>query len=108
MTITTGAISVSYKRANPLVETYKGLLAATFVRDRNPRWSLTPGLAVPPADLDLSGFIGGVIRRSRNWLVLQGKGWFAILALPDGRTDEILNSLQLRTRVKIDRPAPAK
>ena len=109
MTVASGTISVSYKRANPLVQTYKAIAAATFVRDRNPRWSTIAGLATPPADLDLSGgIISRTLRRPRNWLVLQGKAWFVILALPDERQDEILNALQLRTRVKIDRPAPAK
>ena len=109
MTVTSGAISVSYKRANPLVQTYKAIAAGTFIRDRNPRWSSATGLATPPADLDLSGgILGRTLRRPRNWLVLQGKAWFVILALPDERVDELLNTLQQRTRVKIDRPAPAK
>jgi serine/threonine-protein kinase len=108
LTITGGALSVSFKGPNPLVQTYKGILAATFIRDRNPRWSTA--LASPPSDLDLSGGIMGVnvFRRQRNWLVLQGKTWYVILALPDDRAESILSTLQQRTHVKIDRPAPAK
>jgi hypothetical protein len=84
---------------------YRNILAATFVRDRNPRW--TQAHAVPPADLEIrGGFLG--LRSSRNWLVIQGKAFYAIFALPDESAEAILNTLQQRARVKIDRPAPAK
>ena len=63
-----------------------------------------PPLAGPPANLDVPGI--GV--RSRRWLVLQATTWFAILTLPDDSFDQILNTVEVRTRVKIEGRMPSK
>ena len=103
-----GAIVVAPRRAGAdrLSLPYKELQRGTFVREPNPRWvtNSTPALAAPPANLDVPGF--GV--RSRRWLVLQGTAWYAVLTLPDDQWQQILNTVEERTRVKIDRPGPAK
>jgi serine/threonine-protein kinase len=85
---------------------YRELQRATFVREPNPRWvaNSTPALAAPPVNLDVPGF--GV--RSRRWLVLQATSWYVVLTLPDDNWEEILNTVEERTRVKIDRPGPSK
>jgi hypothetical protein len=108
LTFASGLITVAIRKADKPSQVswpYKSVLAATFVRDRNPRWAASH--ASPPADLEIrGGFL--FLRSARNWLVLQGQAFYVILALPDDRSADILNTLQQRTRVKIDRPAPPK
>jgi serine/threonine-protein kinase len=103
-----GAMVIAPRRpgADQMSLPYKELQRATFTRDPNPKWvtNSTPALAAPPLNLDVPGF--GV--RSRRWLVLQSTTWFAILTLPDEGWEQILNTIEQRTPIKIDRLGPAK
>jgi len=97
-----GAIAIAPKRAgdaNPVTFLYRELLAATFVRERDPKW--VPTLASPPADLDVPGGLFG--RRPRPWLVLQGQARYVVLTLPDAEAEQILKAVAAHSRVKIDR-----
>jgi hypothetical protein len=83
-----------------VVMPYKSLAAATFTKDRFPKSA--PNLPGPPADLDLSR--NALLRRPvRNWLVLQSKTTFLILALSDADAEQILKILETRSHVKIAR-----
>ena len=87
---------------------YNELQRGTFVHESKPRWVThsTPALAAPPANLDVPGL--GVFTSRKRWLVLQGTARYLVLVLPDDRWEQILNTVLERTRVKIDRPGPAK
>ena len=105
-----GAIVVAPRRAgaDQLSLPYKELQRATFVRDDNPKWvtGSTPALAAPPDNLDVPRGVFG--RSSRRWLVLQSTTWFAVLTLPDDTWQQVLNTVEERIHVKIERPGPAK
>ena len=83
---------------------YATIRAATYTKDRTPRWA--SNLAAPPDGLDLPG--GSLLhlgrRPVRNWLVIQSQAWFLILALTDADVDPVLTALADRSRVKISRP----
>jgi hypothetical protein len=82
---------------------YKELLAATYVRGREPRWS--QGFAGPPPDLTLPTSVLDLGRRPvRHWLVLQGKSRYIILALADADAERILKEVTDRSRMPISRP----
>jgi serine/threonine-protein kinase len=77
---------------------YGALLHTTYVRGRDPRWNVAlPG---PPDKLD----VGGVFRTSKHWLVLQGDREYWILRLEDINVIRILQLLNARTPVPVDRP----
>ena len=105
-----GTIVVLPKRMNeaPTVAfSYRELVASTYVRDREPRWFANlPG---PPSDVQLPGSVLDLGRRPvRHWLVLQGKGRYAVLILADADAAQILQTVADRSRVKIDRPVAGK
>jgi hypothetical protein len=105
-----GTIVILPRRMNeaPTVAlSYKELVAATYVRDREPKWFANlPG---PPSDLTLPTSVLDLGRRPvRHWLVLQGKGRYAVLILADADAAQILQNVADRSRVKIDRPAAGK
>jgi len=95
-----GQISVTSKKGGPAIasEPYKRLVHATYVHAKNPKWD--PGLPGPPADLDVSGFLRG----ARHWLVLQSKTDYVVLRLDDSNWRQILDTFEIRTGLKIDRP----
>jgi serine/threonine protein kinase len=96
-----GLLAVAPRRGDAVSAAYKDVLAATFVKDRDPRWA--PNLATPPPNLDLpAGFLGR--RSARNWLTLQGGAWYLIVSLTDEQVEPVLAAIAERTRVKIDRP----
>jgi serine/threonine-protein kinase len=101
-TLTVGGMSivVSPRPGRPLVMNYRTLAAVTFTKDRFPRTA--PNLSGPPADLDLSR--NALLRRPvRNWLALQSKTEFLILALADADAEQILKTIGDRSRIKITR-----
>jgi hypothetical protein len=102
-TLTVGGTSVvvtPHPKGTPLVMSYKSLVAATFTQDRFPKSA--PNLPAPPADLDVSRNV--LLRRPvRNWLVLQSKTTFVILALADGDVTRILSAIEARAHVKVAR-----
>lgn len=78
---------------------YKDLVAATYVRAKDPKWDTRlPG---PPDNLDVPG---GVFRSARHWLVIQTRGAYAILRLEDSNWTSVLATLEARTGVKVARP----
>ncbi|HET9272158.1 MAG TPA: serine/threonine-protein kinase [Vicinamibacterales bacterium] len=82
---------------------YGSIRRATYVSARDPKWDTS--LTGPPADLD----VGSILRQSRHWLVLQTADSYAILRLDDQRNvPRFLDMIQVRTGVKIERPAPGK
>jgi serine/threonine-protein kinase len=101
-----GHVAILPKRDSTpgVAHAYKDVLRATYVRGRDPQWA--PNLPVPPDNLDMpSGLFGR--RSDRHWLALQGATWFLIVSLEDN-WEQVLHTVTERTRVKIDRPAPAK
>jgi serine/threonine-protein kinase len=69
-------------------------ITATYARSRGPRSA--PGLAGPPADLDLpGGFLG--MRGARHWLVLQTAAASAVLTLDDETWSAIVDLISERT-----------
>ena len=80
---------------------YKNLQHATYVHARDPRWDETlPG---PPKDLD----VGGLLRTSKHWLVLQGETFF-ILKLEDSNIIRVLQVIESRTGLAVARPKGEK
>jgi hypothetical protein len=79
-------------------EPYRQLARATYVRAKNPKWD--PQLAGPPLTIDLSG----LFRNTRHWLVLQSKTTYVILRLEDSNWQQILDTFETRTGLKVDRP----
>lgn len=107
-TLTLGGVTIVVAprpTGTPIVMAYKALMAATYVKDRDPK--VAPNLAGPPAELDLPG---GLLRRrpARHWLVLQGQSAYVVLVLSDADAERVLQTLADRTRVKIDRPGSPK
>lgn len=94
-----GQVQVRSRKDQALAaEQYKRLARATYVRAKNPKWDqLLPG---PPPALDLSNFL----RSTRHWLVLQSKTAFVILRLDDSNWQQILDTFETRTGLKVDRP----
>jgi serine/threonine-protein kinase len=82
---------------------YGSIRRATYVSARDPKWDTS--LTGPPADLD----VGSILRQSRHWLVLQTADSYAILRLDDQRNvPRFLDMIQVRTGVKVERPASGK
>ena len=94
-----GQFTVVTRGGPPLFsEQYRRFVRATYVKAKNPKWDpLLPG---PPPALDLSGFLRG----SRHWLVLQTKGTYVILRLDDSNWQQVLDTFEGRTGLKVDRP----
>jgi hypothetical protein len=76
---------------------YSRIKHATYVRARDPKWDKT--FASPPDDVD----VGSFMRTPRHWLVLQGADHFEILRLDDGNYSRVLETLEARAGIKIDR-----
>ena len=70
---------------------------ATYVRARNPKWD--PVLFSPPPDLDMPG----ILPTARHWLVLQGKAAYLILQLDGDNWLKVLETVESRTGIKVDR-----
>jgi hypothetical protein len=78
---------------------YRQIVRMTYVKANKPRWDDT--LPAPPADLDVGG---GILNRSRHWLIVQTKEAYVILRLEDGNAVRILDTLESRTGLKVERP----
>jgi len=99
-----GSITVNPRSGSgpPLAsEAYKRLARATYVKARNPKWD--PLLSGPQPALDLSG----LFRRSQHWLVIQTRGTHIILKLDDSSWQQVLDTFETRTGLKVDRPQPS-
>jgi len=79
------------------------VLRATYSHSKDPQWD--PSLSAPPAKLDMPG----VFKSARHWLTLQTGSGYVILRLADSNWATILQTLESRTGVAIDRrPASGK
>jgi hypothetical protein len=79
---------------------YRSVLGATYVKARDPRWD--PALAAPPDDVD----VGGILRTSKHWLVLQNRDAYLMLRLSDSNYARVLEVLETRTGITVARPNP--
>jgi hypothetical protein len=77
---------------------YRAVASATYARARNPKWDAA--FPAPPADLDVPG---GFLRTAKHWLTLQTKDGFFILQLQGGNWMRILESVEARTGVAVER-----
>jgi hypothetical protein len=94
-----GQVQVRSRKDETLAaEPYKRLARATYVHAKNPKWDQS--LLGPPPALDFSG----LLNRTRHWLVLQTKTEFVILRLEDSNWQTILDHIETRTGLKVDRP----
>jgi hypothetical protein len=81
--------------------TYRRITRGTYVRSRDPKWD--PALSSPPAGVDFSSGIGGLLGGGRHWLVLQGADHFEILRLENANFAKILDAIETRVGIKIAR-----
>jgi serine/threonine-protein kinase len=97
-----GQIALVNARSGTPVATlpYRSIAGATYVRARDPRWN--PALASPPDDLD----VGGMLRTSKHYLTLQGKDSYQILRLEDNNVIRVLQAVEARTGITVDRQKP--
>jgi len=95
-----GQISVLAKNNGSAIATvpYRNVVHATYVHARDPKWA--PALPSPPQDLD----VGSVLRTSKHWLVLQSKDSYLLLRLDDNNWNRVLQTVEARTGLAIDRP----
>jgi serine/threonine-protein kinase len=97
-----GQISLLLKKDSSSIAAwpYRSVLGATYVKARDPRWDAS--LASPPDDVD----VGGVLRTSKHWLVLQNRDAYLILRLSDSNYARIIEVLETRTGITVTRPNP--
>jgi eukaryotic-like serine/threonine-protein kinase len=95
-----GQISLISGRGGTAIATvpYKAILHATYARARDPKWNAA--YFSPPAGLD----VGSVFRTAKNWLVLQMRDTFLILRLDDTNVTRVLQTVEARTGLTIERP----
>ena len=90
---------VNSKSGTPIAALpYRSIVGATYIRARDPRWN--PALASPPTDLD----VGGMLRTSKHYLALQTKDSYQILRLEDANVIRVLQAVEARSGITIDRP----
>jgi hypothetical protein len=76
---------------------YPSITHATYAHTKDPKWDTTfPG---PPDNLTIHGFMRG----ARNWLVLQSKTAYVLLRLDDANWRSVVNAIESRCGVKVDR-----
>jgi hypothetical protein len=78
---------------------YKAIERATYTRARNPKWD--PSFFSPPDNLDLPG----ILPTARHWLVLQNRTSYLILQLNGNTWQKVVETVEGRTGVKVDRAA---
>jgi len=103
LTFSNGNISLAPKNGGSAILTmpYKSVAHATYVKSREPRWD--PALPSPTEKLDMPGFL---IRTSRHWLTLQTrKEYYVILRLEDENFERIIQAVEARSAIKVDRVA---
>lgn len=77
---------------------YTVVAHATYVHTKDPKWDAT--LPAPPGNLTIHGFMRG----ARHWLALQSKTSYVLLRLDDSNWRGILDAIENRCRMKVDRP----
>jgi len=99
-----GTLAITVKGNNLSLAnvTYKRITRATYVRSRDPLWD--PSLTSPPKDFDASSGVGSLLSRSpKHWLVLQGTDHIEVLRLGDGNFKQVMDAIESRLGIKIDR-----
>ena len=101
-----GQISVAPRKGGNAILSvpYNRIAHMTYVHAKDPKWYPDPTLSMPPDGLDIPGFMRG----ARHWLVLQTRTNYLILRLDDSDFSQILDTVESRTGIKVDRPAPGK
>ena len=79
---------------------YRDVTYATYVRARDPKWSVV--LASPPPDVDLPGGNMLGIRSARHWLTLQSRASYLIVRLNDDDWREVTEAVSARTGVTVE------
>lgn len=77
---------------------YTAAVRATYSRSRDPKWDAT--LFGPPQNLD----VGGMLRTSKHWFVVQAQDAYLVLRLDDSNWRKLLDTFTERTAVTVDRP----
>ncbi len=97
-----GQLSVLHKeQGTPLIAwPYKNVLHATYIKARDPRWDTS--FASPPDGLD----VGGVLRTSKNWFVLQNHDSYLVLRLSDANYARVIELVESRSGIRVSRPQP--
>lgn len=96
-----GQIALVRKKdeASSVAWPYKNVAHVTYVKARDPQWDSS--LPSPPDDLD----VGGVLRTSKHWFVLQSKDTYLIFRLSDGDdAPHVIDAIQARTGVTVSQP----
>lgn len=96
-----GQISLTAKDGGSAMVTipYKTVIRGTYVKSRDPRWDAA--LPSPTEKLDMPG----LIRTARHWLTLQTRTAYVILRLEDENFERIIQAIETRSNVKVDRVA---
>jgi hypothetical protein len=96
-----GQVSLAGRKSGSVIAAmpYTSTLRATYTKARDPKWDST--IFGPPPKLD----VGGVLRTSKHWLVLQARDAYLILRLEDSNFRQVLEAVGTRTSLPIDRPA---
>jgi serine/threonine-protein kinase len=76
---------------------YQSVAHATYSHSKDPKWDA--GLPAPPDGLNIHGFLRG----SRHWLTLQSKTGYVLLRLDDANFRSVLDTIENRCRLKVDR-----
>jgi hypothetical protein len=99
LSLVSGQVTVLNRQGGTIIAStpYKSIERATYARARNPKWD--PSFFSPPADLDMPG----ILPTARHWLVLQGRGSYLILQLNGNTWQKVLEVIEGRTGVKVQR-----
>ena len=101
LSLAAGQISLVSKKGGTALRSipYAQLMHATYSRSKDPQWDSS--LSSPPANLD----IPGMFKTSRHWLALQTRSDYVIVRLADSNWTSILQTIESRTGVTIERRA---
>jgi hypothetical protein len=101
-----GQISVTAKNGGAAITTvpYRNVVRATYIHAKDPKYDGT--LPAPPDGLELPGGLFG--RPNRHWLVAQTRNAYAVLYVGADKVQRLLETLEARTGVRVDRPVAAR
>jgi hypothetical protein len=104
LNLAAGQISLVSKKGGDALRSmpYAELRRITYSHSKDPQWD--PSLNAPPAKLD----VPGVFKSARHWLTFQSGSDYVILRLADENWASILQTIETRTGLTIDRRSAAK
>jgi serine/threonine-protein kinase len=99
-----GQVSVLAKNGGGVMVSvpYGRIARATYVHAKAPRFD--PEFTAPPAQLDMPG----LFPTAHHWLALQTKDAFLALRLEDSNWVKVLDTVEARTGLKVDRSGPGR